>query len=1214
MDEQPSSHEQDDLSEVLVACLEAEQTAGNVKREEMLARYPQFAVELERFFAQREQFDKLAAPLREIAKEPQTATAPLLESGLLGDFRLIREVGRGGMGVVFEAEQISLGRRVALKVLPFAATMVPRQLVRFQNEARAAASLEHPHIVPVYGVGCERGVHYYAMKFIEGQTVAALIAQQRRDSATYLASGGRQPPDLPLGSVSHQRADASRSPQSTTAPAATARTERAPRDAAYFRRAAEWGIQAAEALEHAHSLGIVHRDIKPANLMIDGQGKLWVTDFGLARTATDAGLTMTGDVLGTLRYMSPEQAQASHGLVDHRTDVYSLGVTLYEMLTGRPAVEGKGREEILNAITLREPRPLRRLDSAIPQDLETIVLKAMEKNPTDRYAAAKELNDDLQHFLEDRPIRARRPSTLVRARKWGRRHRAVAVAAVVCLLITSLAVAGSLGWVAREGAVRRAAIARVIASALDESQSWQAQRRLPEALSATRRAKGLLAGADVDDALREKVMVRLADLELLDSLENIRLEEGTAVKDGHFDWEWADTRYTEILRNAGLDALDLPPEEAGERIRSTTVAAEIAAVLDDWLPARMKTVGRDNPSWKQLLRVARAADPDPWRTRVREAIEREDWKGLRELAVSDEVLRLTPATLSVVGADLLADAENDSLIETFLRESQRRHPNDYWLNHNLFKFYCELHPPKPEQALPFAVAAVALRPDSPGAHGNLGLTLKYMGRHDEAIAEYHEVVRLAPKDSLGHNNLGSALLAKGRLDEAIEEYRAAVSLDPGSAMAHCNLGSSLQEKSRVEHAIAEYREAIRLQNNFAEAHYNLGNALRSKNQLDEAAKEYLEAIRIKENHAEAWCNLGNTLLDQKKPRDAEAACRNAIKFNPELFNAYNSLGAALYRQEKLPQAVDAYRKAIDLKPDFALAYSSLGSALRRLNNLSQAEAACRKAIELDSHFAEAHYNLGLILHNQRKIQEAEAAYRMAIELKRGFAEAHCNLGHALREQGRFADALAELKEGDKLGSPWNYPSSQWVREADQLLRLDVKLPKILKGELQPADVGERLALANMCREYKSLYLAAFCFYRDAFVEQPNLAHDLQNQHRYNAARAAALAGSGQGKADNQADDNERARLRPQALEWLRADLAAYSKLLDEVPDKAAAVTRQRMQHRQQDRDFVGFRDPEALAKLPEAEQTAWRQLWADVAAMLERTQPKPGTEKRPDTK
>src|SRR5207237_1483102 len=154
----------------------------------------------------------------------------------LGDFRILREVGRGGMGLVYEAEQISLGRRVALKVLPFAATMDPRQLQRFENEARAAASLEHPHIVPVYGVGCERGVHYYAMKFIEGQTLTAMIDAQRAGSA----SGGHQPPDT----VSHQGADAPRSPETATAPAVAAWTERAPREAAAFRRLGEWGMHA----------------------------------------------------------------------------------------------------------------------------------------------------------------------------------------------------------------------------------------------------------------------------------------------------------------------------------------------------------------------------------------------------------------------------------------------------------------------------------------------------------------------------------------------------------------------------------------------------------------------------------------------------------------------------------------------------------------------------------------------------------------------------------------------------------------------------------------------------------------------------------------------------------------------------------------------------------------------------------------------------------
>src|SRR5262249_11152249 len=186
----------------------------------------------------------------------------------------------------------------------------------------------------------------------------------------------------------------------------------------FYKSIAELGIQAAEALEHAHSLGIVHRDIKPANLMIENSlpsahpsplaphpsPKLWITDFGLARTAADAGLTMTGDVLGTLRYMSPEHAMAKHGLVDHRTDVYSLGGSLYDRLTGTPAVDGKDREEILNAITLEEPRPPRALDATIPHDLETIILKAIAASPADRYNTALELASDLRRFLDHKPI------------------------------------------------------------------------------------------------------------------------------------------------------------------------------------------------------------------------------------------------------------------------------------------------------------------------------------------------------------------------------------------------------------------------------------------------------------------------------------------------------------------------------------------------------------------------------------------------------------------------------------------------------------------------------------------------------------------------------------------------------------------------------------------------------------------------------------------
>jgi serine/threonine protein kinase len=368
-------------------------------------------------------------------------------SGTLGDFRLLREVGRGGMGVVYEAEQISLRRRVALKVLPFAGTMDPRHLQRFHNEARAAASLHHPHIVPVYAVGCERAVHFYAMQFIEGKSLAELIAAQKS------ANWGRGPLKNGIETTGHgisARRDSPAAPAPDTRAVAATSTEAAPREAASFRRFAQWGIQAAEALEHAHTLGIVHRDIKPANLIVDGQGKLWITDFGLARTVTDAGLTMSGDLLGTLRYMSPEQALARHGLVDHRTDIYSLGAALYELLTGRPVVEGQDRQLILRRIADEEPRPPRAIDRAIPSDLEIIVLKALAREPADRYATAQELADDLHRFQEDRPIRARRPSWFQRVRRWFRRRQAVVTAAALTLAV-AFAVSAALIWRERDG-------------------------------------------------------------------------------------------------------------------------------------------------------------------------------------------------------------------------------------------------------------------------------------------------------------------------------------------------------------------------------------------------------------------------------------------------------------------------------------------------------------------------------------------------------------------------------------------------------------------------------------------------------------------------------------------------------------------------------------------------------------------------------------------
>jgi WD40 repeat protein/serine/threonine protein kinase len=433
------------LGQVLAEWLEAAEKGLPPDESEYLHRYPEFKAELIQCFADWKRFPRLH---REAERSSPIPEPHLLENGVLGDFRILRELGKGGMGVVYEAEQISLRRRVALKVLPFAATMDPRHLQRFHNEAQAAAGLHHTHIVPVYGVGCERGVHYYAMQLIDGPTLAAMIAELRRLAAgdaaglphatgpvVELASemvSGRLAKNLrgtaegePTAPYPPTVASPTHPVGKTVAERATISTERSTQDLAYFRTVAQLGIQAAEALEHAHQLGIIHRDIKPANLLMDGRGHLWVTDFGLAHCQSEAGLTMTGDLLGTLRYMSPEQALAKRGQVDHRTDIYSLGATLYELLTLEPVFNGRDREELLRQIAFEEPKSPRRRNRAIPTDLENIVLKALEKNPADRYATAQELADDLRRFLEDRPIRARRPTLLQIVRKWARRHPAV---------------------------------------------------------------------------------------------------------------------------------------------------------------------------------------------------------------------------------------------------------------------------------------------------------------------------------------------------------------------------------------------------------------------------------------------------------------------------------------------------------------------------------------------------------------------------------------------------------------------------------------------------------------------------------------------------------------------------------------------------------------------------------------------------------------------
>lgn len=401
---------EEQLNQVLLDYLDACQSGFPPDRSELLSRHPELQSDLEEFFAGHDAVQRVSAPLRDAAEPPAETFAGLPDIGLLGDFRLLRELGRGGMGVVYEAEQISLRRRVALKILPFVSALDHRQLQRFKTEAMAAAQLHHTHIVPVYAVGSERGVHFYAMQLIEGRSLAAMIREMRGDAA-----------DEP----SHQSLEATAAYTSAvTRP--DLRVNRSTVQTAHgresFRTAARMAAHVADALEFAHEAGVIHRDIKPANLLLDGKGAIWITDFGLAQVVADVGLTQTGDLVGTLRYMSPEQASGRRVPVDHRADVYALGATLYELLTLQPIFTGGDRGTLLHQILNDEPKPPRKINRAIPIELETIVLKATAKSPADRYATAGQLAADLRRYLDDRPIHARRPTVLEHVRKWMRRH------------------------------------------------------------------------------------------------------------------------------------------------------------------------------------------------------------------------------------------------------------------------------------------------------------------------------------------------------------------------------------------------------------------------------------------------------------------------------------------------------------------------------------------------------------------------------------------------------------------------------------------------------------------------------------------------------------------------------------------------------------------------------------------------------------------------
>jgi serine/threonine protein kinase/Tfp pilus assembly protein PilF len=824
-----SPEHQNRLAEILDGYLVALEQGTPITPAELLERHPDDATYLRGYLSGLELFHAAARPTSGSDVSLPLAAAPAGMS--IGEFELVREIGRGGMGVVYEAVQTSLRRRVALKVLPAAAARDAKHIGRFKNEAQAAAQVQHPNIVPVFAVGEADGLHYFAMQLIEGSSLAEWIASptesalgesQRttafNDTRTWIDFG-------PLPAMT-------RSASVDVKPARAALSLRNAGDG--LRSIAQLGMQAAEALHAAHEFGVIHRDIKPSNLLVDAHGKLWVADFGLARIREGANLTQTGDICGTMRYMSPEQALGHLAVVDHRTDVYSLGVTLYELATGHhPAGEGGDLRQWLDR-SGTSIRPLRVCDTRIPADFDTIVMKAISHMPGDRYATANELAQDLGRFLNGEPILASPPSRWRRLGRWAARHKRSVAAAAFALVAGMVAFAYSAG---ARGVAESAKREALQSSQVSADIVYDLPMATAEQLAAIPGTEGVRRQL-LEESLR--YYKRLTT----QSFGDRRLGADLAV---------AYSRIATLTSEMGNDAKALEAHRDALHILEQLLAAEPRN--QDY--ARILALCRNNAAMA-MANLGRTAD------------------AIVELEAAQELLTpLTSRNASNTAAmsELATTYSNLGLVT---QQMQRPDVAVRW-----FAAAIDLG----EQARFAAPTNDVVLRDLAASYNHLGSAYDVSDAanailtYDRAIELLQDLVRRQPHNqvvetelALSYNNLGNASASAGDWARAQRSYAAAMLL-----------GRDLVKRSPL--AASHWRELAATCN-------NQGMALTHIGRLDEAGQAFSEAMaienRLLKSHPDdaptlsslgaTANNLGMLLERQGRPVEAEQSFRRAIAY------------------------------------------------------------------------------------------------------------------------------------------------------------------------------------------------------------------------------------------------------------------------------------------------------------------------------------------------
>jgi eukaryotic-like serine/threonine-protein kinase len=1075
-------------------------------------------------------------------------TLPTTELPRIRGYELQGVLGHGGVGVVYKAWHLRLNRVVALKMLLAGAYARPQELERFLREAEAVAGLRHANIVQVHDVGDLDGRPYFTMEFVEG------------------------------GSLSQKLAG---TPQPARAAAALVAT-------------------LAEAVQAAHQSGVVHRDLKPANILLTADGTPKISDFGLARRLEGArphsrmlpeqfcpgtpgqnyegGLTLSGVPMGTPSYMAPEQAAGQKDAIGPATDVYALGGILYEMLTGRPPFRAETAAATIQQVLGQDPAPPGRLNGKAPRDLETICLKCLHKEPRLRYANAAALGEDLHRFLRGEAIAARPEGRLGRLARQIRRRPLFSAALATATLLTAALIGCGLYLISERAAIEKAVEEdlREVAR-LQDSSSW------PEAKAALERAKGRLglsepAGAGAKGSAGAPSRVRrlldqgARELALVVRLDAIRLNRAANLG-GKQSFTRSDEDYEAAFREHGLGNVLDAPDLVAERVKASNVRDALVAALDDWTSC---TLDPERQKW--LLAVTRQADRDPtgWRGRARDP---ETWAVKGNLA---EAARTAPVADQSVPL-LLALAEHMKVLGDdpipFLTRVQQAHPGDFWANFSLGEALKDKN--NPQEAVRYYQAAAAIRPRASVVYDNLGLMLAMLGRMDEADEQFRQASRIDPTATPAHSNLGIIFSGMGRRDEAIDPSKLTFRFNPKVAQLHAILGANLKDKGKLDLAIDRYRLAIALDPKLLSAQQGLRSILKRQGRLEDVRVAWGKAIDADPPEHGAWDGYAEFCLylgQVDEYRRVRRALLDRFGASTDPLVAERTGRACLL----MPASPDELRRASALidralaaeknqKPSWAYSYYLFAKGL----------AEYRQG-HMDGVISGKEWEEPKVLDPAYQLVEAMAQHR----------------------QGRKTEACKSLATA-ALAFDWQPLHSEnreaWIyhvllREAEATILPNQ--PAYVQGKYQPWDKVRRLALIEHCRNLDLPY-ASVRLYAAAFVADHRLSEDLSASHRYNAARAAALAGSGSGEDGAGLGEAERSRWRGQARQWLWADLAAWARRTDGDPKTVRDLVRRTLTQWRNEPDLAGLREPVELARMSAHERADCLALWNEVGAVLQ---------------